>query len=76
MLALAAWTIVLIAVLGVVGLATLLAVALGRASARADADEDRLIAERRQSARGVAPPPQRGRGDGENDEDVKALTNT
>lgn len=50
MLAVATWTVVLAAGLLAVGLATLLAVALGRASSRADAEEERLIAERRLEA--------------------------
>lgn len=46
----ATWTLILIAALGAVGIAVMLAVSFGRASGGADAEEERLIAERRLQA--------------------------
>lgn len=68
----AAWILILVAVVGV---GVLVAFSFGRASGNADAEEQRLIDERRHALREEAERAEvTGSHDGEDDDDVEVMT--
>lgn len=64
-MAVASWTIILAVILVVVSLATVLVIALGRASARADEESERLLAEHRRSSQSTPQAEQSGEAEAE-----------